>query len=121
VNGNVRTDQEIVQEALAKYAQTSGAPSRGDALTALGRLGIALHTAIRERDEAREETRRVIREDGVVVSRQAARLERVEAAAMALYERVEMDESVGICLSSRVEALNLAAALSDVTPPLSEP
>ena len=89
MNGNVRTDQEIVQEALAKYAQTSGAPSRGDALTALGRLGIALHTAIRERDEAREETRRVIREDGVVVSRQAARLERVEAAAMALYERVE--------------------------------
>jgi hypothetical protein len=47
VNGNVRTDQEIVQEALAKYAQTSGAPSRGDALAALGRL-------VADRDTAQE-------------------------------------------------------------------
>lgn len=33
-------------------------------------------------------------------------------AAMALYERVEMDESVGVCLSSRVEVLNLGVALA---------
>lgn len=32
----------------------------------------------------------------------------------ALYERVEMDESVGICLSSRVEALNFPDALAAV-------
>jgi hypothetical protein len=41
-----------------------------------------------------------------------AREARLREAAMALYERVEMDESVGICLSSRVEALNLGAALA---------
>jgi hypothetical protein len=33
-------------------------------------------------------------------------------AAMALYERVQMDESVGICLSERVTTLALGAALT---------
>jgi hypothetical protein len=48
----------------------------------------------------------------------ADRLEALEAenaelkqSAQALYEQVEMDESVGICLSDRVAALNLGAAL----------
>jgi hypothetical protein len=35
-------------------------------------------------------------------------------AAVALYERVEMDESVGICLSDRVDSLRLGAALNPV-------
>ena len=38
-------------------------------------------------------------------------LEALRAAATALYERVEMDESVGVCLSSRVESLNLRDVL----------
>ncbi len=41
-----------------------------------------------------------------------AREQRLREAAMALYQRVEIDESVGVCLSSRVEALNLFAALT---------
>lgn len=34
-------------------------------------------------------------------------------AARALYEQVEMDESVGICLSDRVPALNLGRVLQE--------
>lgn len=34
------------------------------------------------------------------------------AAARDLYERVEMDESVGICLSDRAPTLNLGTALA---------
>jgi hypothetical protein len=34
-------------------------------------------------------------------------------AATALYERVEMDESVGICLSTRAESMALGALLSN--------
>jgi hypothetical protein len=41
-----------------------------------------------------------------------ARLERIEEAARDLYERVEMDESVGICLSDRVPSLRLGDALA---------
>ena len=41
--------------------------------------------------------------------------EALETAARQLYERVEMDESVGICLSSRVEALTLGSVLSNPT------
>ena len=40
------------------------------------------------------------------------RLWRVEEAATHLHERVEMDESVGICLSSRVESLALGSVLA---------
>ena len=35
----------------------------------------------------------------------------VAEAARALHERVEMDESVGVCLSDRVPSLNLGRAL----------
>ena len=38
-------------------------------------------------------------------------------AAQALYERVEMDESAGICLSTRGEALMLGAVLADAVCP----
>lgn len=39
-------------------------------------------------------------------------LEALRDAATALYERVEMDESVGVCLSSRFESLSLGAVLA---------
>jgi len=55
VNGNVRTDQEIVQEALRRlhardgWVHSSENELRADALAAFGRLVEALHTAqIRE-------------------------------------------------------------------------
>ena len=107
VTGRVRTDQEIVQDALTKYAQTSGAPSRGDALTALGRLVEARDTAQANRDQwhsaanenaealaaaeaerdaaiqERDEARRLYDGRGHALSharRELARLERVEAA-----------------------------------------
>jgi hypothetical protein len=86
VTGRVRTDQEIVQDALTKYAQTSGAPSRGDALTALGRLVEALHTAIQEREEAH---RGYLAEIDAISARYEARLERVGAAARHLNALVE--------------------------------
>lgn len=37
----------------------------------------------------------------------------VAEAAQDLYERVEMDESVGVCLSDRVPSLRLGDALRD--------
>lgn len=37
--------------------------------------------------------------------------DKVIAAARALHEVVEMDESVGVCLTSRVESMALGAAL----------
>jgi len=40
-----------------------------------------------------------------------ANLEAVAEAARKLWERVEMDESVGICLSDRVPSLNLGQSL----------
>jgi hypothetical protein len=39
-------------------------------------------------------------------------VEELGEALQALHERVEMDESVGICLSSRVESLNAGSALA---------
>jgi len=42
----------------------------------------------------------------------AARAEAAEAALRALVEQVEMDESVGICLSDRVAALNALQVLT---------
>jgi hypothetical protein len=80
----------------------------GDDTLSSGALGTAIQRFITDEEIPELVNRRALTAE--------ARLERVEAAAMALYERVEMDESVGICLSSRVEALNLGAALSDVTP-----
>ncbi len=41
-----------------------------------------------------------------------AQVEALVEAATALYERVEMDESVGVCLTSRVESLTIADALA---------
>ena len=40
-------------------------------------------------------------------------LETLRQAAIALHERVEMDESVGICLSTRAESMALGALLSN--------
>jgi len=42
-----------------------------------------------------------------------AEVARLREAAMALYERVQMDESVGICLSERVTTLALGDALGE--------
>jgi hypothetical protein len=50
--------------------------------------------------------------DAKFYSGKLARLKRIEAAARDLYERVEMDESVGICLSDRVPSLRLGDALA---------
>ena len=47
---------------------------------------------------------------GVTAQAEEARM--LREAAMALYERVQMDESVGICLSERVTTLALGAALA---------
>lgn len=43
-----------------------------------------------------------------------AALVNVAVAAQALYERVEMDESVGVCLSERVPSLNLGQELASL-------
>ena len=43
----------------------------------------------------------------------------VVEAATVLHERVEMDESVGICLSSRTESLTAGAALAALDEALS--
>ena len=45
------------------------------------------------------------------------RYRNMEVAARALYERVEMDESVGICLTDRAESLALGAALAALDGP----
>ena len=44
----------------------------------------------------------------------SAALAEMREAMVALVERVEMDESVGICLSSRVESLNAQATLAKI-------
>jgi hypothetical protein len=46
------------------------------------------------------------------LARWAARAEAAEDALRALVEQVEMDESVGICLSDRVAALNALQVLT---------
>lgn len=43
-----------------------------------------------------------------------AALQALAEAADAMYERVQMDESVGICLSTRAECLTLGDALARV-------
>jgi chromosome segregation ATPase len=60
---------------------------------------------------------------GIALPTIKARLQKAEAvveAARALHERVEMDESVGICLSERVESLALGAALTAYDEPPTE-
>ena len=48
-----------------------------------------------------------------VYLRERDRLDALREAAFALYERVEMDESVGICLSDRVPSLKLGQLLRE--------
>ena len=50
-------------------------------------------------------------QDGRRALDELVRRAKIETAARALYEQVEMDESVGVCLSDRVAALNLGQLL----------
>jgi hypothetical protein len=130
VTGRDRTDQEIVQEALRclhardGWVHSSENERRADALAALGRLGIALHTAIQERDEARATLERAgsaLLEDKLGFAQQA-RLERVEAAAreahhIAMNSRASLRREQFASPAFKQIRDVLAAALSDVTPP----
>jgi len=71
--------------------------------------------AERERDEAlaeRDSLWRPTTEMEKAWEAAEARVAELTEAAMVLYERVEMDESVGICLSSRSESLLLGRVLA---------
>lgn len=72
----------------------------------LAMINEAVHGHLRA-DEIEDAEERLAR-----VGVELQRLETISNAAMALYERVQMDEAVGVCLSSRVEALALGDALS---------
>ena len=124
MNGNVRTDQEIVQEALRRlhardgWVHSSENQLRADAVAALGRLQEQLAAAEAERDTAiqeREEWKRQWERAATWDPATEARLERVEAAATMLLEAVAHEEVItGDTLGAWT---SLRAALSDVTPP----
>jgi hypothetical protein len=114
------------REAAQADSRAAAERTRADRLEVqFAELRAERDVAIQERDEAREEMRRVIREDGVVVSRQAARLERVEAAAreahhIAMKSRASLRRDQFASPAFKQIRDVLAAALSDVTPPPSE-
>jgi hypothetical protein len=88
------------------------APSARPALAALDSLTAALEDERRWRWENHEAHK--------YWEARAQKAEAVVEAARALHERVEMDESVGICLSERVESLALGAALTAYDEPPTE-
>jgi hypothetical protein len=141
VTGRVRTDQEIVQEALRRlhardgWVHSSENQLRADAVAALGRLQEQLAAAEAERDTAiqeRDEALRVANLDDAAVEalvadhmryrETRARLERVEAAAreahhIAMNSRASLRREQFASPAFKQIRDVLAAALSDVTPP----
>ena len=119
VTGRVRTDQEIVQEALRRlhardgWVHSSENQLRADAVAALGRLQEQLAAAEAERDTAiqeREEWKRQWERAATWDPATEARLERVEAALLELERQCISDCALRISEAART-------ALSDVTPP----
>jgi hypothetical protein len=102
------TDGDTIREAL----RGSTGYKVDSALAALDRLVAERDEARRERDKARLSVEGLSKRLTIAVATEARVTELLEAA-MALYERVQMDESVGICLSERVTTLALGAALAD--------
>lgn len=103
----------VVRDGLAEYEWNMSEVDAAEA--ALAEL-----VALAERAEAAETERDGWKRCAVMgtpppqtaAEARVAVLEPVKVAAKDLYERVQMDESVGVCLSSRVETLILGDALA---------